>query len=290
MAAAAVFAFTACETTDPDNGDGGAGSGESGENEIVYQGVTYKTVTLSNGQTWMAEPLRYVPDGMTVSNDPADDNAHIWYPYENDGSGTAVAATDDETVAAKGYLYDMYAALGNTEVTADNCAKLEGVRGICPEGWHIPTRAEYLELCGLSNKDNSGEETGNVVNEDALFYDATYGGGNVRLFNEGGWNFVLTGTRMKTNFAATGKYQATWVSESNSTTESLFGEPALTYIMTSTCYKPIYSSDTPSELTNIQFFALMTTFNKGNSPEGKVNLSYVSTASGQQLRCIKDAE
>ena len=96
IAAAVAFAFTSCEETTPDNGTdgteqggGGEGTDEPGDdteepggepedpNTLTYGGVTYKTVTLSNGQTWMAEPLRYVPDGMTVSSDPADDNAHI---------------------------------------------------------------------------------------------------------------------------------------------------------------------------------------------------------------------
>lgn len=108
------------------------GSGETEEpNTLTYGGVTYKTVTLSNGQTWMAEPLRYIPEGMTVSSDPADDNAHIWYPYEV-VDGTATALTDEASIAAKGYLYDMCAALGVDEITADNCKSFEGGTGYLP--------------------------------------------------------------------------------------------------------------------------------------------------------------
>lgn len=256
------------------------------DNELVYGGVTYKTVTLSNGQTWMAEPLRYVPEGMTVSSDPADDNAHIWYPYSTDGT-TTTPLTDDESVIANGYLYDYYVALGGIEVTESNYATFEGIQGICPDGWHIPTRTEYLAICGLSNKDNSGEETGNVVKDDAIFYDSIYGSGKVSLFNEGGWNFVFSGWRQKNNFTANGTYGKTVISETNCSIPEYYGNPSLSYYMTSTAYKPIINST--GELTNIQFFALMSTFS-GTYSEGRVNLSYVSTAAGLQIRCIKDAE
>ena len=54
-------------------------------------------------------------------------------------------------------------------------------------------------------------------------------------------------------------------------------------------YKPIYSTANPDELTNIQFFGQMTTFTS-IYPEGRINVAYVSTLSGQQLRCVKDSE
>ena len=59
---------------------------------FVYDGVTYPTVTLSNGSVWMAKNLSYLPDGYTPSADGTDPEAHILYPYElvNDG-GTQAA-------------------------------------------------------------------------------------------------------------------------------------------------------------------------------------------------------
>ena len=53
---------------------------------FVYDGEEYKTVTLSDGSVWMAEPMRYVPEGYTPSGDPAADS-HIWYPYSLSGGG-----------------------------------------------------------------------------------------------------------------------------------------------------------------------------------------------------------
>lgn len=260
---------------------------EEFENYFVYDGVTYNTVTLANGTKWMTEPLIYLPEGFTPSGDPTADS-HIWYPYQLIGVGSnainaasAEAMTDEASIKKSGYLYDMYAALGGKEITADNCYTFEGAQGICPKGWHIPTREEFLNLSGLSNK--AVGETGNKVNADALFYDANYGGGNVSKFNEGGWNYILSGVRMQTNFNATGTYQLSRVYADNvspETFERYDNQPSLTYIMSSTCYQP--------SANNIQFFGQMTTFNKNSYPEGRASVSYVSIKAGQQLRCVKN--
>lgn len=262
-----------------DAGEIGPGGDEPGEeNSITYDGVTYRTVTFANGQTWMAEPLRYIPEGLTPSTDPAADS-HIWYPYKNDGTGAAVAATDEETIAAKGYLYDLYAAFGVEEggITADNCYEFEGTQGICPDGWHIPTKDEFMELCGTAS--------GGGSNPDALFYDAVYDGGKITTFNENGWNFSFSGWMQKTSITGTGKYSGTWIDSNKSTVEEFHGNPTLNYVMTSTCYKPVTSST--GEVTNIQYFSLMSTFTS-KYPEGRLTLAYGSFVSGQELRCIKD--
>ena len=264
-----------------DEGEIGPGGGDEpgGENTIEYGGVTYKTVTLSNGQTWMAEPLRYVPDGMTVSSDPADPESHIWYPYKDNG-GTSIADTDEGTIAAKGYLYDMCAALGGIEVTEENCQTFEGAQGICPDGWHIPTWQDYFELCGKSSPAYGDNPT---VKNDALFYDVEYDGAKVSSFNESGWNFVFTGSRMKTNFTATGSYPTQWLDDSNCSVEAYWGNPRTTNLMTS-------SSKGPSAAgTSIVFMTVMTTFTNSYL-EGRVTLSQAQSETGQQLRCIKDAE
>ena len=171
---------------------------------FVYDGVTYPTVTLSNGSVWMAKNLSYLPDGYTPSADGTDPEAHILYPYElvNDGgtpsainASSAKALTDAESIEEKGYLYDAYAIFGVDEITSENIHSFEGAQGICPPGWHIPSRADFFALCGLSNKDDSGTETGDQINEDAVFYDKTYGGGKLTLYNEGGWNYQFSGCR-----------------------------------------------------------------------------------------------
>lgn len=256
-------------------------------NYFLYDGVKYNTVTLTNGTTWMAEPLIYLPKGLTPSTDPTADS-HVWYPYQLIGEGaspanaaSAEALTDETSIKKLGYLYDMYAAFGSKEITADNCHDFEATQGICPKGWHIPTRNDLLDLCGLSNK--AVGESGNKVNTEALFYDVTYGGGKMTKFNEAKWNYVLSGVRMQSNFTATGTYQLGRIYSGNVSSEVLEqydNQASLTYIMSSTCYQ--------SSANNIQFFGQMTTFNIGTYPEGRVSLSYVGIKSGMQLRCVRD--
>lgn len=244
-----------------------------------YDGATYNTITLSNGSTWMAEPLRYVPGGYTPSSDSSDDSAHIWYPYETDGTNTT-ALTASTSVKSKGYLYDLLAVFGTDSIDDSNAASFEGCQGICPEGWHIPTRAEFFALCGNSNK--STDEDATQYDESALFYDSDYKAGRIGLFNDGGWNFVMSGARMKSSFSGTGKYQATVTKESTCSVEDWIGLPALTYIATSTYYKS-------SEGSNCQFFVGMTTFTS-TYPAGKVSLAYGHYETGMQVRCVKDSE
>ena len=297
MLAAALFASCNDDEKLPKEDEtAGDTNFEEHDGYFVYHGETYKTIKLANGTTWMAEPLRYVPEGYTPSTDPTADS-HIWYPYKlivEDGNTTinansAEALTDEASIKKSGYFYDMYIALGGKEVTAENCYEFEGAQGICPEGWHIPTREEFLNLCGLSNK-AVGETGSSKKNENALFYDSNYGGGNMSKYNAAGWNYVLSGVRMLANFNATPTYSLATFYSGNTTPETLEkykGQPALTYIMSSTCYKPIYSTTEPTLLTNIQFFGQMTTFSKAYS-EGRINVSFISTKSGQQLRCVKD--
>lgn len=258
------------------------------ENYFLYDEVKYNTVTLANGTIWMAEPLCYLPKGYSPSSDPTDLKAHIWYPYQlidNDGdinslnADKAEALTDKASIKKLGYLYDMYAALGGKEVTVDNCYNFEGVQGICPKGWHIPTHADFFALCGYSNA--TATESA-ATDENALFYDATgSGGGKISKYNDAGWNYVLSGCVFKSTLAGTGRYQLTRVWSGNSTSTELYGQASMNYIMSSTCYQPNAAQ------TNIQFFGQMTTFTT-SYPEGRITLGYVSAATGQQLRCVRD--
>lgn len=253
------------------------------ENYFLYDGVKYNTVTLANGTTWMAEPLIYLPKGFTPSTDPTADS-HIWYPYEI-VDGTTVATTGESAIKGLGYLYDLQAALGGKEITDTNLTDFEGAQGICPKGWHIPTRLEYFNLVGKSNNDADNKVPAD--GDKALFYDATYDGGKIVSINEAGFNYQFSGVRMATSLTGVGSYQKTAIGSEDNIQASWHGKPAMNYYMTSTAYKPIYNG-TSGVLTNIQFFGLMSTINTSKYPEGRLSLSYVSVKAGMQLRCIRD--
>jgi len=132
-------------------------------NETYYAGEFYKTMLLGSGvfaRVWMVENLRYVPAGVTVSGIPGDGKG-VWYPYTVSGS---TATPDTAGVKERGYFYDIYTATQmKSEITVPSdtasalalTAKVEGVQGICPEGWHIPTLLEMVAICGENTTKNN---------------------------------------------------------------------------------------------------------------------------------------
>ena len=243
---------------------------EEFEGYMKYRGKSYTTAEF-NGRKWMTEPMAYLPEGMTASADPA--TGSIWYPYSSDGT-TCTALTDEESVKALGYLYS-YEAVFGTAFTDENYNTFEYAQGICPKGWHVPSRSEYLELFGYSNKNTGTGETGPVTDNGALFWDASVNYATVLKANELGFNIVQSGCVTK------GKYNALNCSASNCTVEEFYGKPAVNYFMTSTA-NAISSNGT------YQMFTGMTTFTSSAYPLGRLSLAYANYDYGVQLRCIKN--
>lgn len=163
---------------------------------LTYAGETYRTVKMKDGKWWMAENLRYIPAGMTPSDDVTAVKAGIWYPLVVDeltpDKASVKFSREAAVIKANGYLYNTETALGlkTGDLTVENCKNYEGVRGICPEGWHIPTRADIIALVG---KTNAKEDT----NPNAPYYDPDLNGGNASIallnadgFNAGAWGAV----------------------------------------------------------------------------------------------------
>ena len=93
-------------------------------------GNTYSTVRIGT-QTWMADNLRYegnIPLGSTTSTT----TAYRYYPNNNSSN-----------VAIYGYLYNWPAAMNGESASDTNPS---GVRGICPNDWHLPSDAEWTQL------------------------------------------------------------------------------------------------------------------------------------------------
>lgn len=104
-------------------------------------GKVYQTVKIGN-QIWMAENLAYAPS-----------SGNYW-AYDNDNSN----------VETYGYLYDW-------ETACD----------VCPDGWHLPTDAEWTELT-----DYLGENAGGKLKETGTTH----------------WNTQNTGATNETGFTA----------------------------------------------------------------------------------------
>ena len=233
---------------------------EEHDGYFVYDGVEYKTVTLADGNTWMAENLRFVPRGRTVSTDPAED-AGIWYPASN-----ADKVADPALAETLGLLYDAATAFG-AEITVDNAATFEGTQGICPTGWHIPTVAEMTGLVGHCS--NSA-----LVNPDGAYYDSGIKGASLAALAEAGWNWQFASMRNKANTAGTGSFTVT-------NYDGNYG--VMSYLIGSSWYQT--TTNTDGSLKNVQYYYLMPTYNASNE---KVTVAYGNFLSGASLRCVKN--
>lgn len=253
-------------TIDPDDDKPEEPAYEEHDGWFSYDGLRYDTVTLSNGQVWMATPLAFLPAGKTVSDNPA--SGSVWYPYSTDGT-TVTVLKDEESIAQKGLLYS-YDAIFGTTVGEDNYDRLEGARGICPPGWHVPTRSEWYSLCGASNASRYLGESGSQTDPSALFWDQAAGYAPVGAFEAAGFRALLSGC------IANNAYNVLKVDSSVCSLEQFFGQNRMAYI----------ASSSPNSPT--QMFALMTTFTSVNHL-GKVSLGFATLGkTGLQVRCTKD--
>lgn len=246
---------------------------EEFDDYFMYDDERYNTVVLADGNKWMAENMRFIPSGKKVSDNPADRTSGIWYPYTV-SEGVCTAAKDAASITADGYLYSYDVILG-AKITDENHGNFEGVQGICPPGWHVPTRAEYFALCGNSNRSAYLDEpNGTKTNPDAYYFDATYSAAKVAKFNDAGFNFPLCGG------ISLSKYSNLMIDSSVCSVESYYGKKRMTYIATSSPSSAIGGS-------SLQMFALMTTFTSANN-EGKVSLAAATVDKvGIVLRCVK---
>ena len=98
----------------------------------------YPIRRMPDGRWWITENLCYAAKGIVIG----DGKCGIWYPSKNDA---AEADSETESIQAKGLLYSDQVVF-DTQITKTTCKKQEGKKGICPDGWHIPTKAEFDAL------------------------------------------------------------------------------------------------------------------------------------------------
>lgn len=106
-------------------------------------GNVYKTVKIGK-QVWMAENLRTtryangesIPLGTNLSEVmPYRYNPITQYSYNPDNNSS--------NMTEYGYLYNWPAVMHGAESSESNPS---GIQGICPDGWHVPSDAEWREL------------------------------------------------------------------------------------------------------------------------------------------------
>ncbi len=114
-------------------------------------GNIYDAVQIGN-QVWMAENLctSHYADGTSIPKgkfgvDGYDsmESPFFYIPYNTQGS-------NHDYVPLYGYLYNWPAVMHGASSSNSNPSR---VQGVCPDGWHVPSDAEWTELenCVKSN-------------------------------------------------------------------------------------------------------------------------------------------
>ncbi|MFV0505388.1 MAG: FISUMP domain-containing protein [Bacteroidales bacterium] len=123
----------------------------------------YKT-TVIDGKRWLAENMRYLPEDALLSPvvgnsnelDGTDYNSYYYVVGFSDGgdfSALKSVSSAFETFETTGLIYNWFAAADIDPTTTNNVESVEAfvsgvVQGVCPKGWHVPSKAEanrYLE-------------------------------------------------------------------------------------------------------------------------------------------------
>ena len=163
----------------------------------LRDGQTYKTVTIGD-QTWMAENLNYASDSMSwcYDNDPANcakyGRLYTW--------AAAMDSVGTWTTNGKGCGYNK------------TCSPTYPVRGVCPEGWHLPSTTEFETLfTAVGGQDSAGtvlKSTGGWYNDGngtyAFGFSALPAGlrnGTGGYYYEGDYAYFWSSTEYYSNYA-----------------------------------------------------------------------------------------
>jgi len=142
----------------------------------IRDGNTYATVQIST-QCWIAENLAYLP---SVSPSSAGSSSNPYY-YVYDYQGTSVtAAKATSNYQTYGVLYNWPAAMAGA---GSSNSVPSGVQGACPDGWHLPSHAEWTLLT-----DSLG--------------GASVAGGKMKETGTTHWNYQNTGATNSSGFTA----------------------------------------------------------------------------------------
>ena len=142
-------------------GRGAEGTGDFVRGQVDDALVVALAVAIGT-QSWMADNLAYLPE----VNDPSAEQDGctgnpLYFVLNYQGSDLAAAKATKE-YKNYGVLYNWWAAMGKQNATGgDANAVPSGVQGVCPNGWHLPSRAEWKVLeeyvaSQLPNVDGNG--------------------------------------------------------------------------------------------------------------------------------------
>jgi uncharacterized protein (TIGR02145 family) len=179
-------------------------------------GYTYQTVQIGS-QTWMAENLKYLPS--VVGPGTGSNTEAYYYVYGYYGTNVDEAKAT-EIYATYGVLYNWTAAMNGAESSDANPS---GVQGICPDGWHLPSDAEWKQLemyLGMSETDVNSTGWRGTVEGGKLKEAGTthWADPNAGANNESGFTALPGGYRYSNGYFNDFRYYGSWWSSTESGT------------------------------------------------------------------------
>jgi uncharacterized protein (TIGR02145 family) len=100
-------------------------------------GNYYNVVTIGK-QTWMQEDLKYPADGIALAMDTK--NSRRKYLFEGNLSENPALSIKNKYQLTDDNLFTWWEAM-NGETSSNTVPS--GVRGVCPDGYHLPSKAEW---------------------------------------------------------------------------------------------------------------------------------------------------
>jgi len=225
----------------------------------------YKTVTIGD-QVWMAENLAYLPsvvDRDTGSEDTGHETDPYYYVYGYNGTDVEEAKRYEyshplglfsiKTYEIYGVLYNWPAAMNGASSSNTNPSE---VQGICPEGWHLPSVAEWTILNDyLGGEDIAG---GKMKVTGTTLWEVP----NQGATNESGFTALPGGYRCSASGVETGPYSFDSVGSIS-----------------------IWWSSTEYENYTNGAWVLGLLYSRS-----KVNRTFVGKAYGCSVRCVRDLD
>jgi uncharacterized protein (TIGR02145 family) len=179
---------------------------------VTFDGYTYATIVLGNGQEWMAENLRTtvfangdpIPN-VTGINQWATLTTGAWAHYNN----------NSQYENPYGKLYNWYT--------------IDDQRNVCPTGWHVPTDAEWSAFINYLDPNAGGGNNSNTAGGKMKSTGTQYWQSpNTDATNQSGFSGLPGGYRgLNGTFDAFGYYGGFW--SSSESTSSIAWDRSLGY-------------------------------------------------------------
>ncbi|MDD3878248.1 MAG: FISUMP domain-containing protein [Bacteroidales bacterium] len=176
----------------------------------IRDGQSYNSIQIGD-QCWMKQNLKYLPSVIA----PSTGSSTVPYNYVFGYYGTdTTAAKANPNYNTYGVLYNWPAAMNGGSHSTNNPS---GVQGICPSGWHLPSKAEWIELTdflgGQSVAGGKLKETGTV----------NWNSPNTAATNETDFTAIPGGDRnMNGDFVSMGLYGHYWTTSLYNSNQAWF--------------------------------------------------------------------